>query len=832
MRRAIALRFETEAYRLSAERIMGRQAAGDGFLRALVNQASGVAVRGYGPDPRAHLQLKELLDQFGGQELGEWILPHNFGELTRLGHLHYPDPSFVEAAQIRSLTGTGRWSISGVTHTTASQTVINHIKSMATASVMPWDALICTSLAVRHSVETLLQDEEDRLREKLNATRFDRPQLPIIPLGIHSKDFETTTARRQKARSELKIGEDEIVFLFVGRLSFHAKAHPYQMYRALNEVALTLGKKIVLIQCGWFANEAIQKAFHHGAQTFAPDIRQIYLDGRKSIDRESGWSAADIFISLSDNIQETFGLTPIEAMAAGLPVIISDWNGYRDTVRHGEDGFLIPSLMPGPETDDKIGLAFMSGAINYDHYLAWASLRVSVDPALLRDAITALVSNSELRSKMGRSGRQRVKMDFEWSNIINQYRSLWSDLDARRIKDSTSLLRSRGALEAKRVSPYRLFFSYPTATIGAETRIYSKDEKLDYLRIVQHELFSGVARSLPPEPLLKRMIEIVRSSGSKSLSDLAEDLKVPVSLLIDAAAILTKWEIIGASGKKRDENFRPPSPSVGDSNVDIYQRIKTDLIRLLSLDDHLPHRLRMGLKLLAKLRATELQQQWVTREGTKILSGPYAGMEFLAESTEGCHIPKLIGSYEAPLVPIISKLCEGGYHRIINAGCAEGYHAIGLARLIPNAEILAFDRNPLAQKACQTVAEKNNTSNRLKIDGELKVEHLNQSERKKTLFFCDIEGAELDLISKAPSKTLAQLDILVECHDLFGKDVSKSLSEVLAPTHNITLIKDDGARSAALPEWVFDLSHIDQALLFWEWRDGPTPWIFAEAITK
>ncbi len=41
------------------------------------------------------------------------------------------------------------------------------------------------------------------------------------------------------------------------------------------------------------------------------------------------WQAADIFTSLSDNIQETFGLTPIEAMAAGLPSVVTDWDGYQ-----------------------------------------------------------------------------------------------------------------------------------------------------------------------------------------------------------------------------------------------------------------------------------------------------------------------------------------------------------------------------------------------------------------------------------------------------------------------------------------------------------------------
>ena len=41
-----------------------------------------------------------------------------------------------------------------------------------------------------------------------------------------------------------------------------------------------------------------------------------------------------------DNAQETFGLAVAEAMAAGLPLVASDWSGYRDLVRDGIDGYL------------------------------------------------------------------------------------------------------------------------------------------------------------------------------------------------------------------------------------------------------------------------------------------------------------------------------------------------------------------------------------------------------------------------------------------------------------------------------------------------------------
>ena len=75
-------------------------------------------------------------------------------------------------------------------------------------------------------------------------------------------------------------------------------------------------------------------------------MKVITLDGRQASARQTAWAGADVFCSLSDNIQETFGIVPIEAMAAGLPVVVSDWDGYKDTVRHGVDGFRIPTCMP------------------------------------------------------------------------------------------------------------------------------------------------------------------------------------------------------------------------------------------------------------------------------------------------------------------------------------------------------------------------------------------------------------------------------------------------------------------------------------------------------
>ena len=78
-----------------------------------------------------------------------------------------------------------------------------------------------------------------------------------------------------------------------------------------------------------------------------PSINIIHVNGGNNTQKFKAFAAADIFCSLSDNIQETFGITPIEAMAAGLPVIVSDRVGcIDDLVNDEETGLIVKSDLP------------------------------------------------------------------------------------------------------------------------------------------------------------------------------------------------------------------------------------------------------------------------------------------------------------------------------------------------------------------------------------------------------------------------------------------------------------------------------------------------------
>ena len=117
--------------------------------------------------------------------------------------------------------------------------------------------------------------------------------------------------------------------------------------------------------------------------TFVPNKDERFPDGL--------WAAGDIFLSLVDNVQESFGLTPIEAMAAGLPRVLSDWDGYRDSVTHGEDGFLVPTRQPPPGSGAALASLLLDGRDQYGGYLAKTALSVAIDQEMAAQCIAMLI---------------------------------------------------------------------------------------------------------------------------------------------------------------------------------------------------------------------------------------------------------------------------------------------------------------------------------------------------------------------------------------------------------------------------------------------------------
>ena len=536
-----AILFEPDGYVVTGPKIMGRQSAGHGFLRAAVQGCAGQPLWAYTARRRSAEIFGDMVRQLDPAAQTGWVQPQRFDQMRERGVLYTPGPGLDEAARLRLRAGIDAYAICGLTHTIASARAMAEIAGLLTAPIAPWDALICTSRVARDTVDAIVAEQTDYLAWRLKApiTPF-LPMLPVIPLGVHTQDFAFTPQDRIAARQALALADDEIAVLFCGRLAPASKAHPYAMWRGLQAVAERTGKQIAFVQAGQFFNPETEAMYRQSAAWICPDVRQVFVDGQDNAVYRSVWGAADIFLSLADSVQETFGLTPVEAMAAGLPAVVSDWDGYKDTVRDGLDGFRIPTWSPGPgEAGAEMARDYETDATTYDFYMSRLSTTVSVDFQVLADRLSDLVTNPDLRRRLGDSGRRRAREVFDWRVVYGQYEALWAEQTALRQAYVPDGPAPKAA--PSRADPFASFATYPTHHITEATHVSPGPDPV----VAWHDRLASGLFGLwrTPEALLAAILAHL-DQGETSVGDLARAARCEPSLMIVIVGRLAKMGLL------------------------------------------------------------------------------------------------------------------------------------------------------------------------------------------------------------------------------------------------------------------------------------------------
>ena len=552
-----ALYFAPDAYLLDGPRLMGRQAAGNGFLRAAVKAHAGQPIRAVTPYRDGAEAFAKAVVALDPKAQPYWIPASRGDQIAAVGTLYRPDLAIAEPARQRLRIGAAAYSICGVTHTLSSMGAAEAAVDLVAGPVMPWDALVCTSSVARAAVQTMVRAQADYLAWRLGvAVSVPAPQLPVIPLGVHCDDFAFGPAERSAARQALGLAADEVTALFAGRLTFSAKAHPFQMFRGLEAAAAATGRKVALLLAGQFPSEPIASAYRAAWPEVCPSVRVLHVDGQEAETFAKAWRAADLFLSISDNYQETFGIAPVEAMAAGLPVVVSDWNGYKDTVRDGVDGFRIPTWAPEAGCGEVFAADHESLTTSYDQYISRTSTTVSADPAVLAERLTALVADEGLRRRMGEAGAQRARRVFDWTVVYAQYQELWRDLaELRRRHGQEPALRLGEAPRAAptALDPFAVFGAYPTRKIGAGVRVetVAGAGPAAYAPLTDQTMFRFWRE--PPERIERTFAAL--AAGPLTLGELAARLGEATPALVERVGRLAKMELIrlsdgeeGASG--------------------------------------------------------------------------------------------------------------------------------------------------------------------------------------------------------------------------------------------------------------------------------------------
>jgi glycosyltransferase involved in cell wall biosynthesis len=356
------------------------------------------------------------------------------------------------------------WPITAVIHSLNGRDVVDHAVRLSHAGLAAHDAVFCTSRDGREAMKRLL-DGGARI-----AGRAFAGQLLHLPLGI-GDDVIDAVGDRERGRARLRIPLDAVVLLVLGRVTPTQKMDLGPLCRVLARRIIPASPiPVVLLLAGG--------ASPHDLTLAKGVISANGLDSHVRVfpnfplkDKPDVFAMSDILVSPVDNTQETFGLSLLEAMAAGLPVVASRFDGYKDLVDDGADGWLVDTWW-----SDRDPMEEWFDLMDPDISQLFQAQGVAVDVEQLAARILTLIAHPDQRSAMGRAGKAKVEKTYRWGRVIPRYQEAWARLRAQAEGGSRSA--GNGA-NPYCLGPNRVFSGYASHLLTPDTVVQASGSVLD-----------------------------------------------------------------------------------------------------------------------------------------------------------------------------------------------------------------------------------------------------------------------------------------------------------------------------------------------------------------
>jgi glycosyltransferase involved in cell wall biosynthesis len=317
---------------------------------------------------------------------------------------------------LRSRYASNPWPITAVTHSLTGRQSIDHAVRVCKAGMAAYDSVFCTSQDGRQAMSEIFQ-----LASSIAGSSF-QGHLDCLPLGIDD-DLLNMRGNRMQSREQMRIPQEAVVILMLGRITPMQKMDLAPVLSALARLVLPQSSRPVCLVIGGGADSQNLKLLQGMIQEHALEkitrIRANFSDQAKA----DILAAADIFLSVSDNHQETFGLSILEAQAYALPAIASRFDGYKDLIQEGVDGFLIDTY--GCVADP---IAEFFDLMDPDIAELFEAQKIAFDSEQLAARLIDLIHDDALRAAMGEKGRKKVEQEFAFSRIIARYQDRWDEL--------------------------------------------------------------------------------------------------------------------------------------------------------------------------------------------------------------------------------------------------------------------------------------------------------------------------------------------------------------------------------------------------------------------
>lgn len=315
---------------------------------------------------------------------------------------------WIPAAEIRRRVGLGYPIVNQCHGLGYRNTLLDLISAMVLYPPQHGDLLLCPSTSAQVAVTKLLTETSRLLSRPCDI------ECVVLPLGV----TPISETPKDVARDLLRLSRTEKIVLFIGRLSPSDKMDLIGLLGAFARVVRQQPSehRYRLLLVGATPDPTVTVSVRDAAIALGIGAQVTCWCNVDNALRDLAYAAADVFVSLSHAISESFGLTIIEAMSARLPIIATNWDGYRDLVESGRTGMLVDTQML---TSDLDWVGRDAGFVN-----AWSS-RVLIDYDQVEVAMLTLLSNEALRNEMASNAQRRAR-EFSPDRYTNRLHQLLS----------------------------------------------------------------------------------------------------------------------------------------------------------------------------------------------------------------------------------------------------------------------------------------------------------------------------------------------------------------------------------------------------------------------
>ncbi len=411
--------------------LVGRKVANTSFILALLTYGSFDKYCFFVGENNDLESVKALLD---GQEQGivERIIVRNILELPealargeiQVLHQNSHAEQMGTVLTLRDRYATSPIPVTAQIHSLSYPSMMQSYLSTALAKPSESDAVFCSSEPGREVLQRCFREMTSNLAHQGVEVPEPRWKLPVVPLGISCDALcggDGPTMRRT-----LGIPDDAFVVLSMARFTEYDKMDIFPVltaFASFHETVKGEGRKPWLLLAGARQGTKTPEMIELWAKGLGLTEQLILRVDFPENEKADLLAASDLFIAPSDNPQETFGITVIEAMAAGLPIVAADLDGYKDTVPE-EVGVRVATHWNGDlERISELGPLLYQRPL---HLFLGQSIEIDLNE--LADAMTCLYRDDNRREALSAACSARARQRYDWRQVIPQYEAVWDEL--------------------------------------------------------------------------------------------------------------------------------------------------------------------------------------------------------------------------------------------------------------------------------------------------------------------------------------------------------------------------------------------------------------------